>query len=275
MRLFLLTILLTTVSLASEMGKISASGNHVCYIENESVKCEGDNNSGQLNVPTLSHPKMVAVGYSHSCALDDSGVHCWGSSHYGNTHVPNLSHPSAIAARGNNNCAIDGDDVKCWGYYLGNNENKPKLKNPRLLTVGDSHVCVIDDMGPKCWNIDNDTIRDPIRCDVQTKIPKLTNPIFIEAGDHDTCVIDEANGNANLKCWGCSGNLPVWEILDLDAVIAVSTRGSRSCALDRVKGLICWKYGAYTYTPQVKSPVAISGSCVLSDAGGVQCWSDL
>ena len=38
----------------------------------------GENTYGVINVPILSNPSQVSLGYMRAYALDDTGVVCWG-----------------------------------------------------------------------------------------------------------------------------------------------------------------------------------------------------
>lgn len=59
---------------------ISAGSNHACAIDDEGLKCWGENDKGQTSVPdNLENPRQVTAGDSHTCVLDDAGVRCWGS----------------------------------------------------------------------------------------------------------------------------------------------------------------------------------------------------
>jgi uncharacterized delta-60 repeat protein len=59
---------------------VSTSSGHQCAVDEDGIKCWGNNNAGQLNVPAaLSHPYSVTTGSNWSCACDDNGSQCWGS----------------------------------------------------------------------------------------------------------------------------------------------------------------------------------------------------
>lgn len=49
-----------------------------CVIHDGQLSCWGQSEFGVTEVPPLSNPRQVQVGYYHACALDDSGVVCWG-----------------------------------------------------------------------------------------------------------------------------------------------------------------------------------------------------
>ena len=79
---------------------IFAGGNNTCAIlDNDELKCWGDNNSGQLGLGDTTDrdepenaidlgsgrtARMLAVGTGHTCAiLDDDSLKCWGGNSFG------------------------------------------------------------------------------------------------------------------------------------------------------------------------------------------------
>ncbi|MCS5593259.1 MAG: RCC1 domain-containing protein [Porticoccaceae bacterium] len=61
-----------------------------------------------VNVPSLSNPTQVTVGFNHACAQDDTGVVCWGNNDKGKRIVPTLEHVKDSDGDGVDD-AIDGD----------------------------------------------------------------------------------------------------------------------------------------------------------------------
>ena len=124
---------------------VSAGNNHNCAILNDkSVKCWGDNGSGQVgDGSTTTRKSPVAVGLGSNRTA------------------------TAIHAKGNHTCAIlDNGSLVCWGKndvgQLGDgtttNRNTPvevDLGDERTATAvggGNSHTCAILDNGTtKCW----------------------------------------------------------------------------------------------------------------------------
>ena len=81
----------------------------MCTLGTDGVYCRG---WGAENVPDLSNPIQVAVGYGYACALEESGVICWGVHSPG---VPALSNPKQLASTNSTVCALDDTGVVCWG----------------------------------------------------------------------------------------------------------------------------------------------------------------
>jgi alpha-tubulin suppressor-like RCC1 family protein len=204
---------------------ISAGGTHVCVIlDDNTVKCWGDNSSGQLglgdvnnrgdnagemgvalpvvNLGTGRTAKAISAGTSHVCAiLDDNTVKCWGDNSSGqlglgdknargdNANEMGASLPivglgtgrtaKAITTGVGFSCAIlDDNTVKCWGDaglgQLGQGDKTIRGDNAgemgdalpvvnlgtgrtaRAISAGFNHACVnLDDNTVKCWGNNN------------------------------------------------------------------------------------------------------------------------
>ncbi|MCP4752908.1 MAG: hypothetical protein GY866_18635, partial [Proteobacteria bacterium] len=141
--------------------KITSKGTHVCVLlDNDTVKCWGANNYGQLGIGDSSHrgnesdemgdylPAVdlgtggtviaVSAGADHTCALLDNGaVKCWGYNEYGQLGLGDTKD------RGDN------------AQLMGNNLPSVDLGTDRTaeeLALGEDHTCALLDNGAiKCW----------------------------------------------------------------------------------------------------------------------------
>ncbi len=127
---------------------IASSLTHTCAIlDDKSVKCWGDNRTGQLglgaevagaNAPTAVDlgPGRTALGiscgFNHTCAVtDDGGISCWGRNDMGQLGIGTVSTREAatradlgagvvarsVSVGGYHTCAALADHtVKCWGW---------------------------------------------------------------------------------------------------------------------------------------------------------------
>ena len=148
--------------------QITTGALHSCAIDDEGVKCWGENEHSQLEVPPLSNPMQISSSFLHTCAIDDTGVVCWGWNRYKQLeNIPAINDLQEISAGYYSTCVIDQGDVVCWGAQnisrvkiLLAYKDKwdpvarfpvPQAKNPRSLSVGANHGSVIDDSGVICW----------------------------------------------------------------------------------------------------------------------------
>jgi alpha-tubulin suppressor-like RCC1 family protein len=165
---------------------------HSCALfSNGSVKCWGNNASGQLglgdvkdrgkfieemglNLPTVHlgtnrTAKQIVAGGGHTCALlDDDSVKCWGNNDYGQLGLDSKMYygmgPGAILESGNVKCWGDNAYGKLgigsttnWGDKPGDMDKLPVVqlsptKKAIHVAVGIDHSCVIEeDNAIRCW----------------------------------------------------------------------------------------------------------------------------
>ncbi|MFM8316360.1 MAG: RCC1 domain-containing protein, partial [Deltaproteobacteria bacterium] len=191
--------------------------------------------------PQLNQPTMLAVGYEFACALDRSGVKCWGQNDHGQTQVPPLKNPKFITAEAFTACAIDDTGLKCWGkgweYDYRKNERFPHplkknpkmvsigyeaqcgldedgatcwrtyglkipaLLNPQVISTGTGHACALDELGISCWRFaGNDFELVPV--------PSMQKPTQLSTGKTHACALAEGG----IVCWKLYSDAPVnWE----------------------------------------------------------------
>jgi len=118
------------------------------------LQCWGLNEYGESKLPPMGiyQPSAIAISFNHICALDQEGVKCWGENYGGVNEVPKLDHPTEIATSDENACAIDSVGVHCWGEYW---KDYPRgdftgLRHPRKLNMSHDCMCVITDDGVNC-----------------------------------------------------------------------------------------------------------------------------
>ncbi|MGK4006934.1 hypothetical protein WMF31_30205 [Sorangium sp. So ce1036] len=139
---------------------VSAGGGHTCaLLDDDTVKCWGENNHGQLglgdesdrgdalgemgaSLPTVPlgdgrTAKAISAGYDHTCALlDNNAVKCWGKNGYGQLGL------------GHTNDMGDGpnDMSMLPTVHLGPG------RTAKAVSAGEDHTCaLLDDDTIKCW----------------------------------------------------------------------------------------------------------------------------
>ncbi len=158
----------SVVGLTGNVTALAAGINHTCaLIANDSVKCWGRGNFGQLGdgatedqstpvsvVGLQGNIAAIAAGDSHTCALLEGGaVKCWGSGYYGqlgNGVTEDHLAPVSVALLGNGATAIEagyyhtcallaGGGVECWGEgdngRLGNGTTDNQLTPVSVLEL--------------------------------------------------------------------------------------------------------------------------------------------
>jgi alpha-tubulin suppressor-like RCC1 family protein len=212
---------------------IAAGYQHTCVIlDNESVKCWGLNDKGQLGIG-INSGSNVKMGDGSGEMGDSLPAVDLGS---GRT-------AKAISAGYQHTCVIlDNASVNCWGNglsgQLGRGENKteksPKSdpidlgsgRNAKAIVTGNSHTCVmLDNSSTKCWGL-NDKGQLGIGSNSGSNLKmgdgsgEMGDSLLsidlgtgktaraISAGDSHTCAILD---NSSIKCWGrnISGELGI------------------------------------------------------------------
>ncbi len=235
----------------------------------------------------------LAVNYSHSCAiLQDHSVKCWGqnaSGQLGYGDSVRRGSPAAtvidlglnrtalaIAAGFSHTCVIlDDKSVKCWGAnsggQLGYGDFQNRLAPPaqsinlgvgrsaQALSLGAYHSCaLLDDSTVKCWGNNangqlglGDRI---IRSQPTAEAIDLGGGLKaqeINSGAYHTCAVLE---DGELKCWGRNrqGQLGYGDLVERVSPAATEVAvGSR-------------------YVVHVSG--GLGHTCVLMDDATVQCW---
>ncbi|OQW53501.1 MAG: hypothetical protein A4S09_07860 [Proteobacteria bacterium SG_bin7] len=275
-----------------------------------------------VDIGTNHTAKSVAAGGLHTCAiLDNDTVKCWGYNNYGQLGIENTDNKGDEAGEMGDNlpvinlgtgrtakklalglwhsCAIlDNDTVKCWGYNLtgelgqgditfrgtfansmGDNITPINLGTGRTavsITSGPHHVCaLLDNATVKCWGgnstgqlgkentvtIGNDPgeMGDSLTAvDIGAGRTALAIAAGGEGTEGHTCVIRD---NGTLVCWGknFNGQLGIGDVFD---------RGDGAGEMGA--GLANVNLG----TGRTPSTIAAgrSHSCAILDNSAIKCW---
>ena len=204
----------TVVGISTAVAITASDGYHSCAVlQNGTVKCWGDNVSGQLGDGTrttavtpvtvvgITTAAGVSSGDFHTCAnLLDGSIYCWGLNYSGqlgdgtgwdsNTpvRVSGISTASAVSAGVIHTCAVLQDGTaRCWGY----NSNGQ---------IGDGTT--INRLSPA----------------VVSGITMATGPVA--AGNNDSCTL--LRGGV-VKCWGMNtyGELGIGTTVDVSTPATV------------------------------------------------------
>jgi alpha-tubulin suppressor-like RCC1 family protein len=232
-----------------------------------------------VDVTGLSDVIAIAAGYDHTCALTRAQrVFCWGADGFDAlgdggasgvySAVPVSSGPGtyvALTAGAYHTCAIAGDArVECWGsnYFgqlgLGTTGYTGRgfaedLTNVVAVAGGEFHTCALKADGTvACWGNNQDgQLGDGSK--TNRSAPQLVQGLApataVVAGEFHTCTASRAGG---AECWGENGagqlgdgtriqRLSPVSVAGLSGgVVAMSTGGFSSCALNSTGGLVCW-----------------------------------
>ena len=285
----------------------------------------------------------VSSAAYHTCALlDDNSVKCWGRNDFGqlgDETIVNKNSPAnvdlgdkrvaAIRAGGSTSCALFEDgSLTCWGSnedgQLGTGESGLSILSPQTVDTGDETVTAIDGGdGHSCaffedsqsnttfecwgWN-DSGQLGDGNELNRLTPFGVVANTIpdqFSLGGEH-TCAIFTSIGIQSIGCWGENengqlGNGNTTDQRNPSSVNlgtgktpkAVSAGDEHTCAIDSDDKIKCWGEGGSGrlgggLSIDQNSPVAVSMSsntatkisaggkhtCAIFDDDKVYCWGE-
>ena len=125
------------------MNSIVSGGSHVCGLNSTGfVVCKGNNDSGQLNVPSnvVGELYTLSLGESHSCGIRKSNrsVVCWGGGgEYSLNVTPSFSFETIVSGS-NFTCGLRSSNfsIMCWGpgwANEGNSSSGIEFSLPKIL----------------------------------------------------------------------------------------------------------------------------------------------
>jgi len=295
------TVPVGVTGLSGGLAAVASGFIHSCALADAgTVKCWGDNESGQLgdgNAPTDSDTPVAVSGLSekivalaggvfHTCALTEAGgVRCWGKNDHGQLGNGDLGVDSAVPV------AVQG---------LGN--------SVAAIAAGLYYTCAALRAGPvKCWgqNSQGQLGDGTFGADRDTPVTVgglSGDAVALTAGEHHTCALTE---NGAVECWGSN---TVGQLGDDTAsggrsttavavsglsggVAAIAAGGYHTCAITGSGALQCWgsnlngQIGDGTTTDR-HTPVDVDGfesgtaavsggyyhTCALTGTGAARCW---
>lgn len=257
---------------------VASFGDHTCVLlANGTVRCWGDNASGQLGDGTtinrvrpvtvvrpeaegggaLTGVTAISTGSGHTCALmDDGAVRCWGQNRRGQLGVSTPAvgaesdprpHPvtvdgltgvTAITAGGNHTCALLGTSPTTVRCWGGNQEGQ----------LGNGMESFGANPTPTAVYLSG------------TSGPELTGVTRIAAGSEHSCAIIGDGVTATARCWGSNSSEQLGDgtsvPLRANPVEVVSV--ADGAALSGTTGIAAGSFH----------------TCALLADGTVRCWGD-
>jgi alpha-tubulin suppressor-like RCC1 family protein len=208
------SIPVTVVGITTAVAVTASDGYHSCaLLQSGSVKCWGDNISGQLGNGTRTTAKTpvtvtgitTAVGVSsgdfHTCAvLGDRSISCWGLNYSGQL---------------GDGTGWDSDiPVRVSG-----------ISTAAAVSVGVIHTCAVLQNGTaRCWGYNsNGQIGDGTTTDrfIPAAVTGITTAVgAVAAGNNDSCVLLQGG---SVKCWGMNtyGELGTGTVADTRTPLTV------------------------------------------------------
>jgi alpha-tubulin suppressor-like RCC1 family protein len=266
----------------SAIGLGANAANACALLDDHSVKCWGDNASGQLGLgdgrPRGEQPgemgdrlpavdlgtgrtaKEVAVGEGHSCViLDDQTVKCWGFNRYGQLGLGDT------VDRGDGPGQM-GDSLPVVRLGSG--------RLPTQIAAGGLHTCALFDGGAvKCWGSNGDgelgigdtALRGDSPGEMGDNLPAVDlgsgrRAMQISAGLTHTCALLD---DGHVKCWGTNsdGQLGLGDTRDRG--IHPGEMGDALPPVDLGPGRTA-----------VSIAAGFSHTCAILDDGTLKCWGD-
>ena len=275
----------------------STGGNHDCAIGSTgTIRCWGDNSSGQTTAPTGTF-RSVSAGGGHTCAITlSSSVRCWGRNDHGQATPPTGSFRQ-VSAGVYSSCGVRTTGVvACWGDNSTGETAAPAGTFTSVSAGGapgrvGGHACAIRTDGTvACWG-DNSTGESSPSAGTFTQVSAgYANTCGLRTAGTVACWGDDAFGQSsapagtftqisvgydhacgvltggNVACWG--DNSSGQATPPAGAFVSVSARAASTCGL-RVSGTIsCW--GLNT-AGQAKPPTSVFAMPRLAAGDGFEC----
>lgn len=211
---------------ARSFKQISVGSEYKCaVIKDGSIKCWGDNTSGQADAPAGIF-SQVSASFYHTCAVRRDGIAlCWGRNGNGQSTPPTGKFKYVDAGRFHT-CGVHVDGtLACWGW------NEHDLSMPPTgtfvqVSAGRSHNCAVRTDGTvACWG--------------RNTYNEATSPpgtfIQVSVGSFHSCGL---RTDGIVTCWGSNNNGQT----DVPAgtFVQIGSTAKGACALPAGGTPICW-----------------------------------
>ncbi len=287
---------------------LSAGYYHTCAVVAGQVYCWGNGTVGELGdgrmttsatpvvVPGLSNVEKVSAGgegdpgfinmYAHTCAISGGEAWCWGSNGSGQlgdgtstsrstpvrvTILPPGVLIDSIAIGERHTCALTyGGAVYCWGAndsgQLGIGSESPQTypaaptitSGATAIATGEAHSCAIVNRDVLCWGLNTSFQVNPEAApasypDVVDLAMSTVRPTSLAAGRDHTCAVDSS------------------AVLTPVSVYCFGANDGDQLGVDDPQA----KQSVVPIPEPMRAVSAGAGhTCVLTAAGGVQCWGE-
>lgn len=276
--------------------------------------------------------QRVAAGRAHTCAITPGGtVKCWGDNTSGQlgdgtttstttpVEVRDLTNVVALSGSGNDTCALTASGtVSCWGAndagQLGDGGTASSTvpvavaevgQGVLAISAGATHTCALTRARAVwCWG-DNGSGQLGTGVPAAGSGPREVAGLparstGVAAGNGFTCVVFTGR---TVRCWGDNGDgqlglgdtrpRATWEtVVGLPPASFVSAGDAHTCALAHDGRVLCWganfagQLGATSSARNAFTPMAVPGigggftvvasgynqTCAVGGSGEVSCW---
>ena len=261
-----------TTAEISRFTQVAVGERHACgLLSSGQVRCWGENNHGQLHVPSGVLFRQVSAGSHFSCGIRlDGSVECWGENDHEQLQEPEGEF-TAIDVGWDHACAVNRDGVLCWGWDANGRTAAPVGPLFRTVGAGAEHSCgltLADDL--ICWGNNPDG-----RADSQT------GPFHdLAVGQFHTCML-RADGSAL-----CQGDNRAGQADPPDTAFDQISAGlDHTCGINKAGNVSCWGGLAQsdTFAPinvELSTPpgtfTSVSAgwenTCATQQSGFAKCW---
>ncbi|MGA1354272.1 MAG: FG-GAP-like repeat-containing protein [Candidatus Limnocylindrus sp.] len=195
---------------------VSAGSFHVsAVLANGTTACWGDNNFGQLNMPSLTGVANIDAGNDHSIARHSNGtVTCWGRNNAGQCNTPaGLSQVTQVSGGYLFSLALRSDGtVRSWGYF-GQSWVQNLSSVTQVAAGGFNAIALKSDGQVECWGLNNFGALDvpPGLAPVTQVDAGSYNHLVLLAQSAASCGNPAGSGTATLARSGSVWqDVPVW-----------------------------------------------------------------